>query len=108
MQADELRIGLTAFESLDEAQRFARELVNQRLAACAQVLPEISSFYWWQGSLEVSNEYLVLFKTKAGLEADIEAFFNLNHSYETPELVLIPASYSSPGYLDWLAGELKR
>ena len=108
MESQDLLVGTTTFESLDEAQRFARELVNQRLAACCQVVPGITSYYWWQGALEAAAECLVIFKTRRELLPDLEAFFSLNHSYDTPELILQRAEHVGARYLRWAEGELRR
>jgi periplasmic divalent cation tolerance protein len=85
----------------DEAQRIARLLVEQRLAACVQVLP-VTSTYRWQGAVEQSGELLLMVKTRTDRYADIEALVRREHSYETPEVVRVAIDAGSEPYLRWV------
>lgn len=88
--------------SLEEARRIARAIVEARLAACAQVMPEIQSIYRWKGAVEESAEALILFKTTAEKLAEIEKGIAALHSYDTPEIVAVPVSGGAERYLAWL------
>jgi periplasmic divalent cation tolerance protein len=91
-----------------EAETIARALVEQRLAACVQVLGPITSMYWWQGKMETSHEWQCWIKSRRDLYEQIEATIRQHHSYETPEILAVPVAAGSASYLAWLEGELKR
>jgi periplasmic divalent cation tolerance protein len=100
--ATDSRLVLTTAVSQDEAERIARSLVDQRLAACVNIIPGVTSIYRWQGALETAAEILLLIKTTAANLDPLEAALHRLHSYEVPEfLVLTPESASRP-YLEWL------
>ncbi|HSR65662.1 MAG TPA: divalent-cation tolerance protein CutA [Xanthomonadaceae bacterium] len=89
----------------DSAARLAETLVDERLAACVQVLPGVRSVYRWQGAVERADEVLLLIKTThARLDALAERVRAL-HPYELPELVAVEAAGGLPAYLDWVAAE---
>ena len=96
------RIVLTTASSEEEARKVARHLVQNRLAACVNVIPRIESIYRWQGKVESSTECLLLIKTTAqGFPAVRDAIGEL-HSYELPECIAIPIEDGSTAYLQWL------
>ena len=99
---------LTTAGSEEEAERVSAELVEGRLAACVQVIGPISSRYHWQGEVEVSREWLCLAKTEADRYAEVEAAIRAVHSYDEPEIVALPVSAGSAGYLDWVSESLRR
>jgi periplasmic divalent cation tolerance protein len=92
--------------SREEAVRLAEMLVGARLAACVQILPEMESVYWWQGTIRREPEVLLLAKTTAGRFAAIEREVRALHSYETPEIVALPVTDISTPYLEWLTNSL--
>jgi periplasmic divalent cation tolerance protein len=85
-----------------EAESLARRLVEERLAGCVQVLPQITSFYRWENQVKRGEECLLLIKTPAGGFAALEGFINANHSYSLPEIIAVEASNVSDAYLKWL------
>lgn len=85
-----------------EAETLARLLVEQKLAACVQILPEITSFYFWQDEILQDKEILLLAKTVAENFAALEKTVRENHSYEVPEIIAVPADKVSAPYLQWL------
>ncbi|MBV9512329.1 MAG: divalent-cation tolerance protein CutA [Caulobacteraceae bacterium] len=87
-----------------EADRLARLLVEQRLAACVQLLP-IDSVYRWKGAVETAAEMLLLAKTRAGLAEAAIAALKAVHSYDTPEIIVLPVTAGLPAYLDWIEAE---
>src|SRR5919106_4872515 len=91
--------------SKDEALRIGRALVDERLAACANVLDGMISVYWWQGSLEQADEAVLILKTRAELVEPLTARIRELHSYECPCVVALPIAAGNPDYLDWIAGE---
>ena len=94
---------LTTFGSADEARRVARQLVEERLAACANLAPGIESIYHWEGNIESAQETLVIFKTPAEKYCHLETRLRELHSYEVPELVAIRMEAGNPAYLRWIA-----
>ncbi len=92
----------------DEARRIADHLVEERLAACAQVLPEIESVYRWKGELQNEKEVLILVKTTTDRFSALEKSVRAIHSYETPEIVAVPVSDISEPYLLWLIENVSR
>ena len=84
----------------------ARALVEERLVACATVIPAVQSIYHWEGQIETSTETLLLLKTGPEQLAALEARVHALHSYETPEFVVLGVEGVSRGYLGWLTGSL--
>ena len=94
---------LVTAPDLKNAQSLAHLALDARLVACANLIPQTESHYWWQGKIETSRETLILFKTlKAHLPA-LEKLVRKNHPYEVPEFLVLPLSQGSPAYLQWLA-----
>ena len=100
---DRYLMAMTTTDAREDAERLARELVDQRLAACVQVLGPISSTYRWQGAVETAEEWLCLIKTTGARFEALAAFVDANHGYQTPELTAVPIDHGSPGYLNWLS-----
>jgi len=97
------RIVLCTAGSEEEARKIARHLVEQRLAACVNIVPRIESIYRWQGKVESSKEWLLLIKTTAErFPAVCDAVREL-HSYELPECIALAIEDGSSEYLRWLA-----
>ena len=98
---------ITTAETLDDGERLARLLVEAELAACVQVLPQITSVYRWQGKVEQTGETLLLIKTTRAAYAELEAAIKQNHSYQTPEIVALPIEVGAAEYLNWLKVSVK-
>ncbi|HEX3893887.1 MAG TPA: divalent-cation tolerance protein CutA [Terracidiphilus sp.] len=101
------RIVLTTAASTEEAQRLARTLVEERLAACATLIPSVQSVYRWQGKVEDATETLLLIKTGADQLPALETRLHELHSYQTPEYLVLPSSGGSSGYLAWMRANLR-
>ncbi|MEK7466992.1 MAG: divalent-cation tolerance protein CutA [Planctomycetota bacterium] len=84
------------------ADRIARALVEERLAACVNVLPEMQSIYRWEGKLEESREVLLIAKTRSVLFQKLEARVRSLHPYQVPEIIAWPLTDGSRPYLSWL------
>ena len=97
---------LTTTSNSDEAESLANGLVESRLAACVQILPKITSVYYWQGKVERENEHLLLIKTLPEKYEAVEKYILDHHGYDTPEIVAIDAEKVSAGYLKWLTDYL--
>ena len=96
---------LTTAGSDDEAGRLADALVGERLAACVNVVAPITSVYRWQGKIERGREVLLVVKTRAALVKRVTARIQALHSYDVPEVVVLPIAGGSAAYLKWLVGE---
>jgi periplasmic divalent cation tolerance protein len=95
-----LLVHVTA-SSFDEARRIAGAVLENRLAACANLVPGIESHYRWQGRLEQAGEVLILMKSSAELFPALEACVKSCHSYECPEIVAVPVIQISSDYRQW-------
>ncbi len=95
-------IVLTTWPDLAGAEAFAKLLVEKRLAACINVLPEMRSIYQWQGKLEQGAEHQLIIKTTVSRYADVEATIVAHHPYALPEILCIPVTAGFPGYLSWI------
>ena len=102
------RLVLTTTANPEEAERLARTLVEERLAACATLIPAVQSIYRWKGEIESSTETLLLIKTGPEQLAALEARLRELHSYQTPEFLVLKVDAASQPYLDWLAESLRR
>ena len=101
------RIVLCTAGSEDEARKIARHLVEQRLAACVNIVPRMESIYRWQGKLESSGEWLLLIKTTVESFPAVRDAIRDLHSYELPECIAISIEDGSSGYLEWIAQSVK-
>jgi periplasmic divalent cation tolerance protein len=93
---------MTTCPDAESADRLSRGLVEGRLAACVNLLPEIGSVYRWQGAIERSRETLIFIKTTRGRYAAVEAFIRAGHPYELPEVIAVPIERGSAAYISWL------
>jgi periplasmic divalent cation tolerance protein len=90
--------------SAKEAQRIARALVEQRLAACGNMLEgPVRSIYRWKGKVQSANEYLLVIKTSRKRFAAVRDAVKGLHSYDVPEIIALPIAEGSPDYLKWIA-----
>ena len=89
-----------------EAETLAESLVKKRLAACVQVVPGMTSFYFWEDEVQKDSEFLLLIKTSEQKYGEVEEFILENHSYDEPEIVAVDSEKVSEGYRTWLEGYL--
>ena len=104
--ADPIIVFMTA-ASAEEAMRIAEVLVDSRLAACVQVLPEMHSIYLWKGEVERAREVLVIAKTTMAKFDGLQSQLRAIHSYSTPEIIALPIVAGSEDYLKWLTSSLE-
>jgi len=100
------RIVLTTESTLEEANKLGRTLVEERLVACATLLPVVQSIYFWKDHIHSAPETMIMLKTSADKLDALEARMNELHSYRVPEFLVIPVEQGSKIYLDWLFGTL--
>jgi periplasmic divalent cation tolerance protein len=103
----EHRLVLTTAGSHDEARRIARALVERRLAACVNVVPQIESIYRWQDNVEQAQEWLLLIKTTAGEFQNVRDAIEELHSYELPECICVNIEDGSAPYLKWITESMQ-
>lgn len=94
-------------ESEAEARRLGRTLVERRLAAGANVIGGVASFYWWRGELCEGAEAVLVAKTRSALVEALVARVRDEHSYECPCVVACPITAGNPDYLAWIDGETR-
>ena len=103
------RVVLLTCATEEEASRIARALVEQRLAACVNIVDApVRSVYRWKGRVERAEEHLLLVKTKRGRLKALEAAVKRLHSYQVPEIIAMPIAEGSRTYLAWLDECVKR
>lgn len=103
----EFRLLYITTAKVEEARRIGKALVDERLAACANIVPAIESIYRWQGAVVEDKEILLILKTRTELvEAAIAKVKEL-HSYTCPCIVALPILAGNPAYLDWLGQETR-
>lgn len=100
--AEETLIAFGTFPDVETARTIARTLVEEKLVACANIVPQIESIYHWQGKIESSAETLVIFKTTHGRYAQFEQRLKSLHPYEVPEIIAIEPKLGLPAYLQWV------
>lgn len=96
------------FANGDDARRIARLLVEERLAACANILGTCHSIYRWQGKVEEAEEVPVLFKTRADVATALLSRIGELHGYDVPAAMVWPIAEAIPAYAEWVAGEVER
>ena len=100
------RIALTSAPDVKEAEYIARTLVEERLAACATIIPAARSIYRWKDAIEDASESLILLKTGRDQIEALEARLIALHSYQTPEFLVLAVDSANPKYLNWLEAAL--
>lgn len=85
-----------------EAVRLSGSIVQNKLAACVNVVPGIRSVFRWQDQVETAQEWLLLIKSSDERYPELEQFIRENHSYEVPEVIAVPIAKGHAAYLDWL------
>ncbi len=103
----DFQIVLTTCADREQAERIAHRLVEQRLAACVNILPGVQSIYQWQGAVESAAEVLLMIKTRVAHTSEVQATIASLHSYEVPEFLVLPVSGGSESYLAWMDGALR-
>ena len=104
--SSDFRLVLSTCGSREAADRIASALVEERLAACVNVLPGVRSTYRWQGAIETDDEILMLIKTAQTELSAIESRIRALSGYELPELIAVEISGGATDYLSWVAKSL--
>lgn len=102
---DEVRVVLVTAPDAESAERLARALVEERLAACVNLVPGVRSVYRWEGSVSEDEELLLVIKTRADRATALAARVGELHPYAVPEVIELAAVGGSARYLDWVRTE---
>ncbi len=89
----------------DEAEKMALALVEQRLAACVNVVPRIESYFWWDDAVQTDQESLLIVKTTKAKFERLTEYVIENHPYELPEIIALPLIAALPEYVAWVKRE---
>ena len=92
----------TSCPDKDTAISLARRIIEKKLAACVNVLPEVTSIYEWKGDIKQDSEILLLIKTPKSRYLDLQAVICESHPYELPEVIAVPISEGLPEFLAWI------
>jgi len=98
----------TTYPSLVEAEKAGRTIVEQRLAACVNILPGMVSHYWWEGKIERGEEAVMIIKTRASLAERVRDAVKAGHPYTTPAILVIPLESVEESYLGWIMAETEK
>ncbi len=88
--------------SEEEAQKIASGLLKERLVACANIIEQVKSHFWWQGKIDKANEALLILKTRKALFNKLVKKIKSLHSYEVPEIIALPIIAGNKHYLSWI------
>ena len=91
----------------EEAEKITRNLLDQKLIACANMVGPVSSLFWWKEKISQEDEFLVLMKTRSDLFEKLATKIKQMHSYEVPEIIAVPIAKGEQSYLEWLSGSLR-
>ena len=96
------RVCLMTCPNPETARSIARQLLEKRLVACVNVVPHVTSMYWWEGKIQEDSEVLLVAKTAAERVAELTAVLPGLHPYQVPELVVLSVEGGLPAYLNWI------
>ena len=100
---DQTVLALSTFPEIEGARRIATQLVTEKFAACANIVPAVESIYRWQEKIENANETLVFFKTTAERFDAFRYKLNSLHPYDVPEIICVPIAHGLPEYVRWIS-----
>lgn len=100
-------IGLTTAPDEASAERLAKCLLEEKLAACVNIIPSVQSHYWWEGKIESAHEWLLIVKTLGSYQEAIKKVLQEHHPYDVPELIFLPIADGLEKYLQWIKAEIR-
>ena len=103
ISATRFAVVLVTVPDVKTARRLAKLLLKARLIACANLLPQMESHYWWRGRIESGAEVMLMLKTARTRLAALEKAILANHPYDTPEIIALPIIKGNARYLRWLS-----
>jgi periplasmic divalent cation tolerance protein len=106
--ASDFGVTLVTCGSVDEAEKLATGLVENRLAGCVNIVKGVESVFWWKGKVDRAQEALLIIKTQQEYFGALEKFVKAHHSYDVPEIVFLPIVQGHEPYLKWIGESLNR
>jgi len=100
--AEKILLALSTFPDAETARKISNQLVTEKLAACANILPSVESIYRWKEKIESGNETLVFFKLSEDGQSAFQEKLRSLHPYEVPEIIFVPVSNGLSEYLGWV------
>ena len=100
---EKILLAFSTFPDAETARRISKQLVEEKLAACANIFPAIESIYRWKGKIETGQEMIAFFKTSEDRQAAFQEKLRALHPYELPEIIFVPIAAGLPEYLRWVA-----
>lgn len=103
----DFRVCFITVPTLEEGKKLARILLDARAAACVNILPGVTSLYWWEGAICEDTELLLMVKTSRDRVQELIELVRANHPYDVPEVLSVPVEDGNPPYLRWLEDSLQ-
>lgn len=103
---DDLRVAFVTVSGEEEGEKIARTLLEERLAACVNIIPAVRSIYRWKGAIEDESESLLIIKSGEAVIERLKRRLREIHSYDIPELLVLPVADGLEEYIKWATGEL--
>ena len=101
--AGKILLALSTFPDAEIARRISNQLVSERFAACANILPSVESIYRWKDKIESGNETLVFFKLSEDRQSAFQDKLRSLHPYDVPEIIFVPIASGLTDYLQWVS-----
>jgi periplasmic divalent cation tolerance protein len=101
-------IVLVTAPTIGEAEMLGRKVIDQRLAACVNLVPDIRSLFRWEGKVTEESECLMIFKSTKSCYGELELTIRQHHSYTVPEVIVLPIIGGSASYLQWIRTETQK
>ena len=102
MTTEKVVLALSTFPDRETAQRISNQLVTDKFAACANILPSVESIYRWKEKIESGNETLVFFKLSEDRQSAFQDKLRSLHPYDVPEIIFVPVASGLTDYLQWV------
>ena len=100
--AEQILLAISTFPDAEAADRIAHTLIEEKFAACANIIPTVRSIYRWKDKIETAGEVIVFFKTTLDRQAAFQEKLRSLHPYEVPEIICVNINTGSPDYLRWV------
>jgi periplasmic divalent cation tolerance protein len=101
--AEKILLALSTFPDAEIARRISNQLVSERFAACANILPSVESIYRWKEKIESGTETLVFFKVSEDRQSAFQDKLRSLHPYDVPEIIFVPVATGLQEYLQWVS-----
>lgn len=108
MKSKQIGVVLITVPGKSKARQLVQTLLTERLIACANILSDVHSRFWWEGKQETANEILVFLKTRKDLYPVLEKRIRELHPYQVPEILFLPITEGNPAYLAWVFQETRK